>query len=193
MSENGEHDFLSVAGAHSNHHQTPSSFNQDQILYSAGGYRQHMDQGDFENSSFNLGIPHGQQTRDSRMQADAADASPSNRNHINFMDGGFNPQPPVRRQLAQGKNNQNTFYSDGTTFTGITATTGATSQNRGNKIIQMKGAGGPPQHNLGQLAPGDDSSKNIHRGPGPIKAVRNFGTDEPALVKKPIKIKTKER
>lgn len=29
------------------------------------------------------------------------------------------------------KHNQNTFYSDGTTFTGITATTGATSQNRG--------------------------------------------------------------
>jgi len=41
MSENGEQDLLSVAGAHSNHHQTPSSFNQDQILYSAGGYRQH--------------------------------------------------------------------------------------------------------------------------------------------------------
>lgn len=86
--------------------------------------------------------------RDSRMQADMVDSSPSNKNHINFMDGGFNPQQPIRRQQAQGaKNNQNTFYSDGTTFTGITATTGATSQNRGSKIIQMKG-GGPPQHNL---------------------------------------------
>ena len=29
------------------------------------------------------------------------------------------------------KKNQNTFYSDGTTFTGITAATGATSQNKG--------------------------------------------------------------
>jgi len=54
----GEHDFLSIAGAHPNHHQTPSSFNQDQILYSAGGYRGSGDHGDFDgaNSSFNLGV-----------------------------------------------------------------------------------------------------------------------------------------
>ena len=55
----------------------------------------------------------------------------------------------------------------------------------------MKGQG-PPQHNI-QLAPGEDSTQNIHRGPGPVKAVRNFGTDEPAPVKKPLKIKTKQQ
>lgn len=59
MSElgNGEHEFLSAPGAHPNHHQTPSSYNQDQILYSAGGNRGGADQGDFDgaNSSFNLG------------------------------------------------------------------------------------------------------------------------------------------
>jgi hypothetical protein len=56
----------------------------------------------------------------------------------------------------------------------------------------MKGAG-PPQHNL-QMAHENDSSQNIHRGPGPIKAVRNFGGDEPTpTTKKPLKVRTKER
>ena len=57
MSEmgNGEHDLLSAPGSNPLYHQTPTSYNHDQILYSAGGNR--GEPGDFDgaNSSFNLG------------------------------------------------------------------------------------------------------------------------------------------
>ena len=43
---------------------------------------------------------------------------------------------------------QTTFYSDGTAFTGITATTVATSSIKSkNQILMIKG-GGPPAHNI---------------------------------------------
>lgn len=79
------------------------------------------------------------------------------------------------------KKNQNTFYSDGTTFTGITAATGATSQNRGmyqkQKIVMVKGgAQSSNMHPKNQVL--DDGNPDFSQhvvnaaGPGPVRATR---------------------
>ena len=44
-------------------------------------------------------------------------------------------------------NKQQTFYSDGTSFTGITVTTGATSNQAKQKIMMIKN-GGPPKQTV---------------------------------------------
>jgi hypothetical protein len=46
--------------------------------------------GEIENSSFNLGVP-------PRERKAEIDTSPNNRNHINFIDGGFQQNQPVAR------------------------------------------------------------------------------------------------
>lgn len=44
---------------------------------------------------------------------------------------GSKNQERAPNKVSSVKQNQNTFYSDGTAFTGITVTTGDTTQNRG--------------------------------------------------------------
>ena len=75
-------------------------------------------------------------------------------------------QPQINKQ-------QKTFYSDGTTFTGITATTGATSSIKG-KIMMIK-PGGPPKQ---EIKVNEETKQEAARhilsqgAAGPIKATR---------------------
>jgi hypothetical protein len=78
------------------------------------------------------------------------------------------------------KNKQaGTFYSDGTAFTGITATTGATSNRPKNNILMVQN-GGPPKHNFKDKTQPLDSEHTFRQQlmsgdqprAGPVKATR---------------------